>query len=237
MRHKRGAVPPVLKASQRLGRDVQKRVSRTSTEDIRRQLADRIIGGKLEPGAVLDESQLAAEFEVSRTPIREALRLLAASGLVEQRPHTRTIVAKPDRSELAGMFELMGHLEALCAGLSAERMTIAERNALDHMHGEMASIVSGGDRLAYIRANDEFHNAIYVGSHNSYLEDVTRTTRQRLQPFRRAQFATLGRLSKSHTEHGLIVEAILRGNGLDAQSHMRSHITLVEDAWNEFAGA
>jgi len=215
---------------------VLKKVPRTSTEDIRRQLSDRILAGELVPGAVLDETQLAADFSVSRTPIREALKQLAASGLVDQRPHSRTIVAKPDTEALTGMFELMGHLEALCAGLSAERMTAAERRALDDLHGEMAGIVSNGDRLAYIRFNELFHNAIYAGSHNGYLEDVTRSTRQRLQPFRRAQFATLGRLAKSHAEHGLIVEAILRGNGIDAQSFMRAHITLVEDAWNEFAG-
>jgi len=215
---------------------VLKKLPRTSAEDIRRQLSERIIGGELAPGAVLDETQLASEFSVSRTPIREALKQLAASGLVEQKPHSRTIVAKPDSDALTGMFELMGHLEALCAALSAERMNSAERRALDQLHGEMAGVVSNGDRLSYIRYNELFHNAIYIGSHNSYLEDVTRLTRQRLQPFRRAQFSTLGRLSKSHAEHGLIVEAILRGNGIDAQSYMRAHITLVEDAWNEFAG-
>jgi DNA-binding GntR family transcriptional regulator len=215
---------------------VLKKTPRTSTEDIRRQLSERIIGGILSPGSVLDESQLATEFSVSRTPIREALRLLAASGLVEQKPHSRTIVAKPAPDALAGMFELMGHLEALCAGFCAQRMTSVERNGLDHMHNAMAAIVSAGDRLAYIKANEAFHNAIYCGSHNAYLEDVTRSTRLRLQPFRRAQFSTLGRLAKSHAEHGLIVEAILRGNSQQAETDMRSHITLVEDAWNEFAG-
>jgi DNA-binding GntR family transcriptional regulator len=214
-----------------------KKVARTSTEDVRRQLSERIIGGDLTPGSVLDESQLAAEFQVSRTPIREALRLLAASGLVEQKPHSRTIVAKPSREALAGMFELMGHLESLCASCCAQRMSAAERNNLDQMHSEMASIVSAGDRLAYIKANDAFHNAIYCGSHNAYLEDVTRTTRLRLQPFRRAQFSTLGRLAKSHAEHGQVVEAILRGASSEAEARMRAHITLVEDAWNEFVGS
>lgn len=213
-----------------------KKVPRTSTEEIRQLLSERIIGGLLAPGSVLDESQLATEFSVSRTPIREALRLLAASGLVEQKPHSRTIVAKPSPDALAGMFELMSHLEALCAGYCAQRMTAAERNVLDRMHNDMAAIVSAGDRLAYIKANEAFHNAIYCGAHNAYLEDVTRSTRLRLQPFRRAQFSTLGRLAKSHAEHGLIVEAILRGNSRQAEADMRAHITLVEDAWNEFAG-
>lgn len=208
---------------------------RTSAEEIRRQLAERIIAGQLAPGAVLDETQLAAEFLVSRTPIREALKQLAASGLVEQKPHSRTIVAKPDSQALTGMFELMAHLEALCAEFCAERMTVAERNALDGMHSEMSGIVNAGDRQAYIRFNELFHNAIYSGAHNAYLEEVTRQTRQRLQPFRRAQFSTLGRLARSHAEHGAVVEAILRGGRTEAGERMRAHITLVEDAWNDFA--
>jgi DNA-binding GntR family transcriptional regulator len=215
---------------------VLEKTPRTSSEDIRRQLAERIITAELAPGTVLDETQLAAEFCVSRTPVREALKLLAASGLVDQRPHTRTVVARPDEEKLTGMFELMGHLEALCAGLSALRMTALERDRLDVLHGEMAMIVSAGDRAAYIVANERFHSAIYRGSHNPYLDEITHSTRQRLQPFRRAQFATLGRLARSHAEHGLIVEAILRGNERQAEDMMRGHITQVEDAYHKLIG-
>lgn len=214
---------------------VLEKLPRTSAEEIRRELADRIIGGDLSPGSVLDESQLASEFSVSRTPIREALKQLVASGLVQQKPHSRTIVAKPDAPALTGMFELMAYLESLCAEFCAERMTVAERYALDRLHADMSAIVSAGDRQSYIRFNEMFHNAIYQGSHNGYLEDVTRQTRQRLQPFRRAQFSTLGRLARSHAEHGRVVEAILQGNRGDAAKFMRAHITLVEDAWNDFA--
>ena len=213
-----------------------KKTPRTSTEDIRRQLAERIISSELAPGTVLDETQLAAEFTVSRTPIREALKQLAASGLVDQKPHARTVVAKPDEDKLAGMFELMGHLEALCAGMSALRMTAPERDQLDTLHGEMAAIVSAGARQAYIQANERFHGAIYRGSHNPYLEEITLSTRQRLQPFRRAQFSTLGRLARSHAEHGLILEAILRGNQMEAERTMHAHITLVENAYHRLVG-
>jgi DNA-binding GntR family transcriptional regulator len=220
---------------QSYGQAVLEKLPRTSAEEIRRQLADRIVGGELSPGSVLDESQLASEFSVSRTPIREALKQLVASGLVQQKPHSRTVVAKPDTAALTGMFELMAHLEALCAELCATRMTTTERQALDRLHIEMSGIVSAGDRQSYIRFNELFHNAIYQGSHNGYLEEVTRQTRQRLQPFRRAQFSTLGRLARSHAEHGQVVEAILQGSSSDAATFMRSHITLVEDAWNDFA--
>lgn len=205
-------------------------LKRTSAEEIRSGLAERIISGALPPGTALDETLLAAEFAVSRTPVREALRLLAASGLVDQKPHAKALVAKPDEEELAGMFEVMGYLEALCAGLAAVAMTRVERGALDTLHVEMSALVRDGNAVAYAEANDAFHTAIYDGAHNAYLAEMTRSTRQRLQPFRRAQFGELGRLLKSHAEHGLIVEAILRGDREAAESAMRSHISIVGDA-------
>lgn len=205
-------------------------LKRTSAEEIRRSLAERIIAGALAPGLALDETLLAADFGVSRTPVREALRLLAASGLVDQKPHAKALVAKPDEQELAGMFEVMGYLEALCAGLSAIAMTKAERDGLDALHTQMSGFVREGDAARYAEANDLFHTVIYDGAHNSYLAEITRSTRQRLQPFRRAQFGELGRLLKSHAEHTLIVEAILRGERAAAEQAMRSHISLVGDA-------
>lgn len=206
---------------------------RTSAEEIRHGIAARIIAGDLEPGTPLDESQIAAEFSVSRTPVREALRQLAASGLVDQRPHAKALVAKPDEVELHGMFEVMAYLEGLCAGLSAVAMTSAEREALDGLHQRMARIVHSGEAAQYAEANDAFHASIYDGAHNRYLGEITRATRARLQPFRRAQFSALGRLSKSHAEHGAIVEAILRGDRTEAEIAMREHIVIVEGAVQE----
>ena len=206
---------------------------RTSAEEIRRELASRIISGDLAPGEALDETTLAGEFAVSRTPVREALRLLAASGLVDQRPHAKTLVAKPEPETLAGMFEVMGYLEALCAGLCAVMMQPAERDALDALHQEMAGIVRDGDATRYAEANDAFHAAIYEGAHNAYLNEITRSTRQRLQPFRRAQFGALGRLAKSHREHSAVVDAILQADRDAAEAAMRKHIAIVETAYQQ----
>lgn len=205
-------------------------LKRTSAEEIRRGLAERIISGALKPGTPLDETQIAADYAVSRTPVREALRQLAASGLIDQRPHARALVAKPDDEQLAGMFEVMAYLEALCAGLAAQAMDKTERDALDQLHAEMAALVHAGDARAYAEANDLFHTLVYDGSHNGYLSDITKSTRQRLQPFRRAQFGELGRLTKSHAEHARIVDAILQGDRAAAEAAMRSHISLVGDA-------
>lgn len=210
-------------------------LKRTSVEEIRQKLAARIVAGELQPGTALDETMLAGEFAVSRTPVREALRLLAASGLVDQRAHAKALVAKPDENDLRGMFDVMAELEALCAGRAAMAMDAREREALDALYVAMGSIVRAGDALAYAEANDAFHSAIYEGAHNAYLCEITRATRARLQPFRRAQFGARGRLSKSHTEHGLIIEAILRGDRAAAETSMRSHISIVEIAYQHLS--
>ena len=216
--------------------DVISRSQSTSVEAIRLEIARRIVSGELPPGTALDERMLAADFGVSRTPVREALRQLAASGLVQLRPHRKTIITKPSEKTLSDMFAVMGHLEALCAGLCALTMPPSERKALEDLHEEMGAIVRAGDAQAYAQANEYFHNAIYDGTQNAYLVEITFSTRMRLQPFRRAQFDTLGRLAASHVEHTAVVEAILCGNRQAAEAAMRAHIGLVEEAWHEYAG-
>lgn len=208
--------------------------SRTRAEDIRLQLADEIVEGSLEPGAQLDEMGLATRFGVSRTPIREALRLLETSGLVELRPHRGSFVKQVSPAYLHDMFVAMAELEASCAGLAALNMTAGERDMLKLLLEELAGLVRAGDTQGYHEANERFHSAIYLGSHNAYLADLTVATRQRLAPFRRAQFRTLGRLAASQAEHARIVEAIVRGNQQAAADMMRQHIDIVEIAFASY---
>jgi DNA-binding GntR family transcriptional regulator len=209
---------------------------RTLAEELRLQLADEIIAGVLEPGAALDETNLARRFRVSRTPVREAIRQLAASGLVEARAHRGALVARPSAERLLGMFEAMAELEALCAGLSAERMTGTERRALENTHEEMRALIQVGDPQHFHEVNEAFHNAIYAGAHNGYLAEMTLATRARVQPFRRAQFRNLGRLAKSHVEHDQVVVAIMRGDRNGAASAMRAHIVTVREEYEIYAG-
>lgn len=207
----------------------------TNAEIIRDELARRIVSGDLEPGTVLDETRLAAEFSVSRTPVREALRKLGVTGLVVQSSHRRTIVAKPDDQELANIFFVMAQLETLCAGQSALQMSARQRHEFQAMHDEMASLVRSGAGDDYALANEAFHSAIYEGTGNTYLAELTFNTRLRLQPFRRAQFETPGRLAASHAEHSAVVEAVIRADSDTAEQAMRAHIGYVEGAWKRFS--
>jgi DNA-binding GntR family transcriptional regulator len=207
---------------------------RTLAETIRLQLADEIIRGVLAPGTFLDETELARRFQVSRTPVREAIRQLAASGLVESRAHRGSVVAWPSHDRLIGMFEAMAELEALCAALAAVRTTPEERHALAAVHQELQAMIQSGDPQRYHEINEAFHATIYAGAHNAYLAEITVATRLRVRPFRRAQFRNLGRLAKSHLEHDAVVTAIMRGDRTGAAEAMRYHIKTVGDEYEAY---
>ena len=207
----------------------------TRAEELRLQLADEIIRGALAPGAALDETDIARRFNVSRTPVREALRQLATSGLIDARAHRGAVVARPTLERLTEMFEAMAELEALCAGLAAERMPAAERARLEAVHEELRVLSHAGNPERFHEVNERFHNAIYAGSQNGYIAEMTLATRVRVQPFRRAQFRNLGRLAKSHAEHDRVVVAIMRGDKTGAAAAMRAHIELVRGEYEIYA--
>lgn len=208
----------------------------TRAEHIRHELSAQILSGARPPGSALDEQALAQEFGASRTPVREALRLLAASGLVAHRPRRGAEVVAPSTRELNDMFQVMADLEGLCAGHAAASMSPLERRVLAETHEAMAPIVRAGDMEAYANANEGFHALIYSGSHNAYLAELTLRTRQRLRPFRRAQFQSLGRLAASHAEHSRIVQSIMAANRAGAITAMTAHIADVRDAFLRVSG-
>ena len=206
----------------------------TRTEELRNLLADEIMRGRLAPGMPLEEVELAQRFGVSRTPVREAIRELAATGLVQARAHRSAIVARPSAERLRGMFDALAELEALCAGFSAIRMTTDERRHLQEFHLSLAEVVQSDDAQRYHRMNEQFHGLIYVGSHNDYLAELTSATRTRVSPFSHMQFRTIGRPSLSHAEHDRVVDAILRGDQAAAAAEMRAHIATVEIAFERY---
>jgi len=199
--------------------------TRTRAEEIRLRLADDIVCGRLAPGIALEEEELARQFGVSRTPVREAIRQLEAIGLAVARPHRGAVVAPITAERLDEMFSVLGELEAVCARECATRMAGGERGALSALHERMRQAVRDGELEAYAGLNDSFHDAIGNGSANGFLTDLTLSVRARLQPFRKAQFyASLERLSQSWAEHDRVVTAILQGSGPAAENAMRDHI-------------
>lgn len=202
----------------------------TRAQQIQSVLADDIVHGRIAPGEQLDEARLATLFDVSRTPIREAIRQLEAIGLAEARPHRGAVAATISAARLDEMFAVMAELEAICARCSAQFMTPAERHKLEALQAEGSELIASGSVSDYSEYNSRFHDTIYAGSHNGYLAELTLSVRRRVAPFRRAQFESLGRMSKSHLEHGRVVKAVVRGDGEAAAKEMRTHLAVVREA-------
>ena len=166
--------------------------------------------------------------------MREALGQLSAIGLIDRRPNRGAVVAILTDEHLNSMFEAMTELEAMCARLSALRMTTAERHALDAIHQAAAGLVHRGAEEDYAAHNTEFHTRLYNGAHNVHIYELVSQTRSRLAPFRRAQFRIPGRLAKSWDEHDAIVTAVLQGDAAGAEAAARAHVAIVSDASSEF---
>lgn len=207
----------------------------TLAEKLAAAIADGILSGALAPGIRLDEVSLAQQHGVSRTPVREALRQLAMSGLIDMRPRKGAIVAKVTPEQLESLFVAMAEMEATCARLAAMSMTPIERRRLQARHEAMMALAAAGDPDIYSDANNAFHSAIYAGAHNAPIAEFTLGLRRRLGPFRRAQFRIEGRLLRSNQEHDTVVRAIVSGDAAGAHAAMLHHVSLVEDAYEAFS--
>lgn len=208
--------------------------SRTRAESLSDAIADAILTGVFAPGSHLDEQVLAKRFGVSRTPVRDALRLLNGTGLIDLRPRFGATVRTVTPEDLDMMFIAMGEIEASCARLSTLSMSPAERGRLQGLHEQMGLMAQAEDREAYIAANQEFHGLLYEGAHNAVLEEMARHLRRRLTPYRKAQFRAPGRLARSHAEHGLVVRAVRARDAAAASAAMLVHMSMVEDVFEAF---
>jgi DNA-binding GntR family transcriptional regulator len=207
----------------------------TLTEKLASAIADGILNGSLKPGVRLDEVGLALQHGVSRTPVREALRQLTASGLIDMRPRKGAVVSKATPEQVESLFVAMAEMEATCARLAAMSMTPVERRRLQARHEAMTALATQGDPAAYADANVAFHSAIYAGAHNAPIAEYAMSLRRRVGPFRRAQFQVEGRLTRSNQEHDAVVRAILVGDAAAAHAAMLHHVSLVEDAFEAFS--
>lgn len=196
------------------------------SEVLREAIEEMIAVGKLPPGHHLDETELATEFGVSRTPIREALIQLASMGIVVIRPRRGAIVAEIGPQQLIEMFEVMAELEAMCARLAARRMNPAEHAILKASHLACTEARDNADSDVYFYKNEEFHQQIYIGSQNTFLEEQARALQRRLRPYRRLQLRVRNRVTASFDEHGAVVDAIIEGKGELAAELLRQHIMI-----------
>lgn len=190
------------------------------------RIRDLILGGEYRPGTALSEVRLAEYYEVSRTPVREALKQLQIEGLVEIRPKVGTFVREITRREILEMFEVKETLEGLAARLMARRGQIPELDTLRTNVDASESAVRRNDSAAYAALVHEFHETIVTGSDNLKLAEHYRTLMNQLAYHRLVLKSVQhpGRLAKSTAEHRQVLELIIAKDGVGAELAMKDHV-------------
>ncbi len=171
-------------------------------------LRQAIRDGILPPGERLMEIPLAEELGVSRTPIREAIRILEQEGLIVMIPRRGTYVADMSLKDVTEVFELRSILEELAAELAAERITNEEIEALEQHLVEIGNYMNENNLDKVVQADILFHEILYKASRNDRLVEMIHNLREQTLRFRTLSMSQTGRLAKTWDEHRQLVEAI-----------------------------
>jgi DNA-binding GntR family transcriptional regulator len=196
----------------------------SQAERLSSMIEEDILSFKLKPGDKLDESKLAEKYGTSRTPVREALRQLSSSGLIEIRRHKGAVVAKLGIRELVEVLEVMAELEGACARLAAKAGLKSDMDAILSALTVCRRLANANDMQGYKLANEAFHDAICQASRNSCLIKLTQMTRKRVASYRRLQFEQLNKIKGSAVEHEHIARAIRDGLPEEADRLSQLHI-------------
>ncbi len=212
------------------GGDPSPRLRRGVVDDLATAIQTRIVTGEIPPGARLRQEQLAAEYELSRTPIREALRKLQAEGTVELVPNQGAVVRGPTVRDVREGYEVRAELEGMAAALAAEWITDEHlrelREAEELFRRAIEDGTVDGHEGEWVRANDQFHEAVQAAAGN---ERLRRTISDLHRAFpRRLTWGALqadSRLMAENVEqHGAVLAAIEARDPEAARSAMRSHV-------------
>jgi len=200
-----------------------------SSELVYRELKERIISGELAPDTRLIELSIAAEFGVSRTPVREALKRLAAENLVLADPTRGIVVHAPDPAEIEDVFVLREALDGLAARLAAHRITPSELSRLRLIVDSMREAVENDRREQIIVANMRFHDVIYTAAGNQMLARVARDLRDFVRRFSTLPFASPDRVHHVLDEHRAILEALEAHDPEAAERASHGHLVAARE--------
>ncbi len=195
-----------------------------ASDRIRSAIEDAVKEGVMLPGDQIDESALAEQYQVSRTPVREALIQLQAQGIVTSLPRGGMIVAKMDLQQLLSLWELLAELEGVAVRLACQRMTPDELQAIVRHHEASAEIVEADDVAGWQDSNLQFHEVIYRATRNPYLRQEVLRIRTRTGYYRKHAFGALGRIRASFEQHRVVVEALKKGDADAAALAMVAHM-------------
>lgn len=203
---------------------MQKIETKTLHQEVTARIREMIRSAELSRGQKIDEKHLSELMGVSRTPVREALRVLHSEGLVDLIPHKGAYVTTPSIEELQDLFEVMSVLEGTCARLSASRMTKEDLRKIQTLHRNLEKHYRKRDHEAYLETNHNLHMMVQKLSGNKVLNDVLNGLRQKILLYRHRQLYYKNRFEKSMQEHTQILKALQQGDPSQAEEAMKQHL-------------
>jgi len=198
--------------------------NRALYEEVAELLRERIFRQELAPGSWIDELKLAEEYGISRTPLREALKVLAAEGLVTMKVRRGAYVTEVSERDLSEVYHLLALLESDAAGVVAERATAEQLQQLEQLHLELEAATE--DRERFFHINEAFHRQLLALADNRWRDQMVSDLRKVMKLNRHHSLFKSGRIEESLAEHRAILQALLsRDAGLAArrmQEHFRN---------------
>jgi DNA-binding GntR family transcriptional regulator len=200
-------------------------------------LRQGILDNAYPPASALPEEALAAQLKVSRVPVREALRRLAAEGLVTLTPRQGATVSSLSRKQFLDAYRLRGALEALAVRLATPRLTQADLDRLGEIDAEMRAHAAAGDPEAFFTANAAFHAVFIDRADNDYLRAAYEPLMDQMRRYRAPSVDLRGGLERSIAEHEAILKAVRAGDAAEAARLIGEHIAvpqrILEDQTND----
>ena len=190
-------------------------------EEVAELLRQRIYRRELEPGSWIDELKIAEEYGISRTPLREALKVLAAEGLVTMKVRRGAYVTEVSEQDLHNVYHLLGLLESDAAGVVATRATEAEQKELQALHDELEAAAADRDR--FFALNERFHMRLLEIADNRWRDQMVADLRKVMKLNRQNSLLKSGRIEESLAEHRAVMAALRRRDAAGAAKAMQAH--------------
>ena len=190
-------------------------------EEVAELIRQRIYSRELAPGSWIDELKMAEEFGISRTPLREAIKVLAAEGLVTMKVRRGAYVTEVNEKDLRDVYHLLALLESDAAAVVAEHATLAQRETLQALHNELEA--SQQDRERYFALNEAFHMRLLDMADNRWRSQMVADLRKVMKLHRHGSLFKTGRLAESLDEHRALMDALVKGQPELARQRMQAH--------------
>ena len=199
-------------------------------DDVAQRLRDQIFAGLLTPGSLVDEVALCEQMQISRTPLREALKVLCAEGLMRHEPRRGCFVREVTERDLDEIFPVIALLEGRCAYEAARHANPADLQALEVLHERLVAHARAGQIAEYYLANYAIHEAIITLADNHWLAQVIGDLRKILKLARLQSLRAPGRLEQSLSEHLTVFAAIKARDSEGAEAAMKTHLLRQREA-------